>query len=345
MAIGHNPNAGITAGRKAASSRRGVHARFTEEDLSAHFDNVRMVRARTLAATGMVKLEEPKPGQKLRAVVADGTSRHQVQLSVGEERGGVVIRPACSCRGAACVHAAAAALAFLEAYPDLRRPVQSSFLERLSTAEAPQEERRVIYGLEAQARDDGLYVTVANEIVCGPKRRIESSSPKRAAVAAPVGPDGDHDRAVCRLLNMSSLPLVAVPLDDDELIEELITALLDTGRVRWGLNGPALVRGTTKRFLRETNPRTGASKFLNKPLKVKVLGSDPAWYINEVTGQIGAAVIDEVTPRASCRPPLLRATCRALPASRRYWSARRCRFWWLPRAVPKPSPVARPSTC
>jgi superfamily II DNA or RNA helicase len=312
MAIGHNTTAGSQVGKRTTASRRSERARFAEDDIVRTFDPVRLAAGRALAAKGAVSTENALRTPHMQVVVTDGTLRRGVTLEVVEKKDSSLLNVTCSCRISACVHGAAAAVALLERYPALRRPNQSSFMDRLAPpVDAPTEQRRIIYGLETSERNDTFYVTVATEVTDRNSRRIEGSSPKRAAVAAPIGPTGDPDRAVCRLLGLTSLPLVVVPLNDDEAVEELITALLETGRSRWGLNGPGLVRGPSRRFLLETNPRTDARKFLNRPAKTRIIGSDPAWYVSEATGHIGQAIIDEVTAQSFVpAPPPIRPRSR-----------------------------------
>ncbi len=298
MAIGHNTTAGSQVAQRAKAARRSGRARFAEEDIVRAFGPVRADKGRALAAEGLVVTEDVVKTNQMRALVEDGHHRYRVLLEVTEAKDASTLAVACSCRASGCAHGAATAFALLERFPVLVRPSQSSFIERMAVPEPPVEQRRTIYGLEAAEGDDSLYVTVATEISDRNSRRIEGSSPKRALSNALTGPAGESDRAVCRLLGASSLPLVAVSLEDEEAVEDLIAALLETGRARWGLSGPKLVRGPSKRFLLETNPRTGARKFLNRPAKTRIFGGDPAWYVAEATGHIGAAMIDEVAAQS-----------------------------------------------
>ena len=297
MAIGHNTTAGSPAAQRAKTARRSGRARFAEEDIVRSFGPVRAERGRALASDGLVAPEAATTA--LKALVEDGHHRYRVTLEVSEDKDGATLAATCSCRSPGCAHGAATAFALLARYPDLVRPSQPSFIERLVAPDtAPAEQRRTIYGMEAAEGDDSLYVTVATEVSDRNSRRVEGSSPKRAAANALTGAPGEADRTVCRLLGLSSLPLVAVSLDDEDNVDDLITALLDTGRARWGINGPTLTRGPSKRFLLETNPRTGARKILHRPPKTRIIGSEPAWYVNEGNGQIGSAVIDEVTAQS-----------------------------------------------
>ncbi len=302
MAVGHNTTAGSQVAQGAKAARRPGRARFAEEDIIRAFGPVRAEKGRALAAEGFVTTDETLKSPQMRAMVEDGHHRYRVVLEVTEVKDISMIVVACSCRAPGCPHGAASAFALLERFPALVRPTQSAFIERLAVPDAQVEHRQTIYGLEAAEGDDSLYVTVATEISDRNSRRIEGCSPKRAQNNALTGPAGEADRAVCRLLGLSSLPLVAVSLDDEENVEDLIVALLETGRARWGLNGPKLVRGPSKRFLLETNPRTGSHKFLNRPPKTRLFGNDPAWYVAETTGHIGSAVIDEVAPQSTHQP-------------------------------------------
>ncbi|MEI6557724.1 MAG: SNF2-related protein, partial [Rhodospirillaceae bacterium] len=298
MAIGHNTTAGSPDAQRAKAGRRSGRARYAEEDIVLAFGPTHTEKGRALAADGLVTTEEALKAPQMRALVEDGHHRYRVTLEVRETKEASALISVCSCRAATCAHGAATAFALLERFPALARPSQKSFIDRLIIPEPAVEQRRTVYGLEAAEGDDSLYVTVATEISDRNSRRIEGSSPKRAAVAAPTGPAGEPDRVVCRLLGLSSLPLVAVSLEDDETVDDLISALLETGRARWGISGPTLARGPSKRFLLETNPRTGARKILNRPPKVRIFGSDPAWYVIESTGHIGSAAIDEVTAQS-----------------------------------------------
>ncbi|MEI8394462.1 MAG: DEAD/DEAH box helicase [Rhodospirillaceae bacterium] len=308
MAIGHNTTSGSQVAKGTTVAKRSSRVRFAEEDIARSFGPIRLERGRTLSAEGFVTTEEALRTPQMRAMVEDGPQRHRVVVEALPGKEFPMLNAACSCRASGCPHGAAAAFALLDKFPILRRAVQASFIDGL-TAPAPAvstEIRKIIYGLEASEDNETLYVTVAVEVSDRNTKRIEGSSPKRAAIASPAGPPGEPDRTVCRLLGLSSLPLVAVSLEDQEAVEELINALLETGRARWGLNGPGLIRGQSRRFLLETNPRTGAHRYLNKPPKTRIFGSDPAWYIGEGTGHIGQAAIDEVTPQsfAPSAPPV-----------------------------------------
>ena len=298
MAIGHNTTAGSPSAQRAKAARRPGRARFAEEDIVRAFGPIRADKGRRLAAEGFVVTEDALKAPQMRAMVEDGHHRYRVVVEVTEGKDNSTVAAACSCRAPTCPHGAATAFALLERFPVLVRPSQSTFIERLIVAEPVQEQRQTIYGLEAAEGDDSLYVTVATEISDRNSRRIEGSSPKRASSNALTGAPGEADRAVCRLLGLSSLPLVAVSLEDEETVDDLIAALLETGRARWGINGPKLVRGPSKRFLLETNPRTGVRKILNRPPKTRIFGSDPAWYVAEATGHIGSAMIDEVAAQS-----------------------------------------------
>ena len=302
MAIGPNTTGGsqVAQKKRSTAARRPGSARFAEEDIVRSFTAPRLEKGRTLAAEGAVTPENSIRAPKLHASVADGSHRFRVTLQISEGKDAATLTTGCTCQVAGCAHGAATAVALFERFPALRRPVQTSFIDRLlsSPVEPPVEQRRTIYGLEASEKNDTFYVTVVVEISDRNSRRIQSSSPKRAWENSPGGAVGEPDRAVCRLLGLSSLPLVAVSLDDDETVEDLINALLETGRARWGVSGPALVRGPGRRFLLETNPRTGVRKYLNLPVKTRIIGDDPAWYINEATGHLGQAIIDEVTAQS-----------------------------------------------
>ena len=318
MAIGHNTTAGSQVGKRTTASRRSGRARFDEEDIARTFDSARLAAGRILAAGGAVTTENVLRTPEIRATVTDGTNRRFVTLEILEHRDSSLLTVTCSCRTIACAHGAAAALALLELFPTLRRPSQASFIDRLlePSTDRSTEQHRIVYSLETSERNDTFYVMVATEISDRNSRRIEGSSPKRAAVAAPIGPTGDADRTVCRLLGLSSLPLVPVPLNDDEAVDDLITALVETGRARWGIHGPGLVRGPTRRFLLETNPRTDVQKFLNRPAKTRIIGDDPAWYVSETTGHIGQAIIDEVTTQSfvpTAPPARPRSRCEVTP--------------------------------
>ncbi|MEI6986763.1 MAG: DEAD/DEAH box helicase [Rhodospirillaceae bacterium] len=307
MAIGHNSTAGSQlAQQRAAVTRRAGSARFAVEDIARVFNPARLERGRAMATAGAVTTEETIRAPQMRATVLDGPLRHRVLLEVIEGKDASTITATCSCRVTSCAHGAATAFALLERFPNLARPVQGSFFDQLVVVpEHSIEQRRTVYGLDASDKNDTLYVTVAVEISDRNSRRIDSSSPKRATLNAPSGPAGDADRNVCRLLSLSSLPLVAVSLEDDDEVDELINALLETGRARWGVNGPGLVRGPSRRFLLETNPRTGTHKYINRPPKTRIIGKDPAWYVCETSGQIGQAIIDEMTAQsfAPSAPP------------------------------------------
>ncbi|CAK0756385.1 DEAD/DEAH box helicase [uncultured Gammaproteobacteria bacterium] len=275
----------------AKPSRR----RFAEEDITRTFAPGVLKQARLLLAKDHVTIDVRAPTGRLSATVTDGAVRYRVWLEVEEKAKQSLLNSTCACEAVACVHAAAAALAHFERTPALHRPVQTSLLDLLAP---PIEQVTLVYCLDVAEGDSALYITVSNQISSAQGRSLKTITPRRAADALGDGPEHEADRAICLMLGRTSLPLVAVSFSDPALVDLLIRRLVDTGRSRWQPTGARLAHGPAQRFVTERNPRTDTCRVLNPPLKTRVIFSSPAWYVEERTGRIGRAVIEEVASRS-----------------------------------------------
>ncbi|MBI1207993.1 MAG: ATP-dependent helicase [Azospirillum sp.] len=298
------PTRGDRAAVRAKSASPTFKTAFSEGDLDGVFDRRAVERGRHLAQQGVVALDDVTSENRFSAAVADGRFRQRVAVQVLSRKDGILFVTQCSCRVANCAHAAAAAFTLLNKFPELRRPHQDSFLDRLAPPAAA-EQRAIVYGLDVEEDDGALYVTVFNEIRTGAAVRLVASSPKRAAQADGAG---ELDRDICGLLGNSSLPLVAISLDQDEQVDQLVDRLAESRRCRWQPTGVTLSKGHEKRFLVERNARTGAWHVLNPPPRIRLIRSEVPWYVNEASGKVGPAEVEVVstegfTPSAETPKP------------------------------------------
>ncbi len=281
--------------RAAASARRpgsppGLPGRLAPDDLAHAFDDIALEQGRALAASGAAEIEGFE-GRRILGRVRHGRARQIASIDLLTTADRTLIQGRCTCQNRRCCHQAALAVAYLNANPHARRPVQGV----LQIGERAEERPVIHYGLDLAEGDDGLYVTIGLVRRRGAQGRLEVSSPKRAHAVAAPGRAGEVDREICELLGNSSLPLVAIPLTQAELIEALIPALVRAKRCRWSSAGPRLVSGPDQRFLFEDGVRGEGRRYLNLPAAVRLIASDPAWYIDTDSGQIGQAELFEVS--------------------------------------------------
>jgi len=270
----------------------GVSIAFTADDLAGTFDTRALERGRHLAGLSPITVDESTGQDRFSAAVTDGRHHYRVQVVVGSSPAGVVFNSQCSCRTAHCAHAAAACFALME-----RRAQQLEAARASQTPAAPAlpEPQTVAYGIDVAEEEGALYVTVFLESRQGGQLKQRVSSPKRALPLVAEDASGERDRQILELLGRSSLPLVALPLEQDEQIDHLLTLLGETKRCRWLPSKVVISRGPEKRFLVECHARTGAWRVLNPAPRVRLIRCEEPWYVNEATGKIGPAEVEMVS--------------------------------------------------
>ncbi len=195
--------------------------------------------------------------------------------------------------------------------PAQTKPAKTKPTEGKPSAQAAVAYRdmRVLYAIDVPEGDDTLYVTVALESVEGGTPQRTATTPKRALQSLPEDDDAEMDREILEVIGPRSLPLVPIPLSEDERVETLMALLLSTDRGRWASNGTPLQEGPDRQVLMERHARTGVRRPINLSPKTRIIGSDPAWYVDTATGLTGRAEIEEVAaqsfrsnPRGMPRP-------------------------------------------
>ena len=116
---------------------------FSSEDLGRVFDGRVLTRGRTLVLLGAVQVSIA--GDAVKAVVEDKGRHHVASITPSLLGRRVAFVHECNCQSSGCVHLAAASLAALDRYPELRRAEQTNFFDRLAAdAVAPERQRLVI---------------------------------------------------------------------------------------------------------------------------------------------------------------------------------------------------------
>src|SRR4051794_8706954 len=113
---------------------------FSSEDLGRIFEPRTLTKGRSLILLGAVEVTLDDPS--ITAVVEHVGWRRNATITPSLLGRRVVFVNQCSCGQPACLHLAAASLAALDRFPQLRKPVQTSLLDTLTAA--PAEERQVL---------------------------------------------------------------------------------------------------------------------------------------------------------------------------------------------------------
>jgi len=150
------------------------------------------------------------------------------------------------------------------------------------------------YDLDLSEDDDTLYVSLVRTVREGDRQKTGVTSPKRVLAAAQDAEIGAIDHEICDLLGGSSLPLVAVSLDEPDFIEALFEKLIESGRCYWSDGCIKLGRGPERRILVERNARDGRRRLLNAGKAVRLLNCDEPWYVDLEAGEVGPAEVEEM---------------------------------------------------
>ncbi|WP_207485672.1 DEAD/DEAH box helicase [Arenibaculum pallidiluteum] len=166
--------------------------------------------------------------------------------------------------------------------------------------------------LEPGRGDAALFVTAVLKRADGDR----PATPAGVAAAVPPGPRGEADRTVARLLGQGEHIRTAVPRAKAEVVDQVLRALLSSGRLRWHA-GQALSEGPrrTLRVFRDA----GAGKLRPTGIPeggalVKGIGY---WVIDPAAGHIcpvDLQVVAAPAPRAATPKAAPRALARPAPA-------------------------------
>lgn len=294
---------------------------FAPEDLTRIFDAGTIQRARSLLLGDAVRLTGLDGA--IDALVMDGDRTFQVVVTPVQTRHRMIFERRCQCGRLACVHMAAAALLVLDERPEWRRPVQTSFLDALTSAESPLPSPappappvaapmpakpaapRIVatWRLEPGQDDVACYVTgflTTTSLDRDDAPDIRPAAPKDIALRVGRDADGDLDRAIVRLLGDSPLVRTPVPRNRPDAVDRILKRLAATRRLEWR-DGTRLRIGVTRRFQGTRDPATRRIRPEGMPRDGALIRGSHFWYVDPPAGLLGPADLRVV--QASAPPP------------------------------------------
>ena len=211
---------------------------FSSEDLGRVFDGRVLTRGRTLVLLGAVQVSIA--GDAVKAVVEDKGRHHVASITPSLLGRRVAFVHECNCQSSGCVHLAAASLAALDRYPELRRAEQTNFFDRLAAdAVAPERQRLVI---EVAAGEPPHACFVLFSLLGEGSGRKEPTSPRTVMLDATRS---EEVRALARLLGGGDATRTGVPA---ALAPQVLGRLGRSGLARWQATGKRLVAGSERSF-------------------------------------------------------------------------------------------------
>jgi superfamily II DNA or RNA helicase len=297
---------------------------FAPEDLSRFFDGGTIQRARSLLLAGAVRLVGLDG--RIEALVMEGGRAFQTSVTPVETRQHLMFERRCQCGRLACAHMAAAALLVLDERPEWRRPVQTSFLDRLAGAQPPLQptapsappppaapnpaapnpaapRSTATWRLEPGQEDVACFVTgflATVHIASDTPPDIRPASPREIAARVARDSDGDLDRSIVRLLGDSAQVRTPVPRNRLDAVDRILKRLAATGRLEWR-DGTRLRIGVLRRFQGTRDPTTRRIRPEGMPRDGALLRGSHFWYVDPPAGLIGPAELRVV--QASPPPP------------------------------------------
>ncbi len=262
---------------------------YSSEDLGRIFDARVLTRGRSLALLGAV--EVTLEDASISVVVEHLGLRHTASITPSSLGHRVVFLNKCSCGHSACAHMAAGALAALDRFPALRKPVQKSFLDTLA-APAAAERQRLVFELSPGEPPHACFVST---VLIGERSgALEPTTPGRILADRA---STETTRIMARLLgggDTSRTPVApgAVP--------SVLGLLARLGRARWHATGKTLVHGEERAFQANVPPNL-------PPKSAIILGDTGPWYVDGATGAVGRvrlrrAPVQEPAPAETQRP-------------------------------------------
>ena len=239
---------------------------FSAEDLRAVFEPRTLTRARTLVLLGAVEVAQS--GASITAAVADAGLRRTATLTPSARGNRVGFGTRCTCRQPACAHLAAAGLAALDRFPELRRKAAPAGLDLQAGAKPP---RTVVFELAAASPPHACIVTTL--LLDEQTSRTEDVAP--GTVAADETRPADL-RAAAALLDAPAAKIAPEQLD------AVVNALLQSGQARWGATRRRLLPGPPRSFEAGKPPAL-------PPRSAVLLGTEGNWYVDAATGAVGQA--------------------------------------------------------
>jgi superfamily II DNA or RNA helicase len=259
--------------------------RYSSEDLGRVFDSRTLGRGRNLILANAVDVA--LDGGEVSGTVRDGDLTHSIRLTPAQLGGRrVIFRTRCGCERPGCAHLAAAALAALDRFPDLRKPQQQSFLDAMLSHTAP-EKLAPVFRLSPGLAPSACFVSVGLESRNG--SRIE---PVTFAAVAGDPAQGERVRELARHLGAGAVSRVGIRPDQ---VGPVIDRLLDLGEAKWAPTGKLLVRGEERGFAAQTIPGL-------PPKSTIILGDGCRLYVDAASGAVGPVRLQAAGPAAARRP-------------------------------------------
>ena len=274
---------------------------FSSEDLGRQFDSRVVTRGRSLGLIGAVQVG--LSGDTIKGVVEDKGARFSATLTPAQGPQRVGFEMQCSCQQGACAHLAAIGLAALDRFPELRRPGQQSFLDRLGDAAPLPERQRLVVELSAGRPPDACSIGF---LLVGERSGKQEPATPRQIMADPTR--NAEARKLAKLVGGGDASVVGLPT---ALVAPAMALLERCGIARWQATGRRLIAGTERVFEPNSPPKL-------PPKSAVILGENGPWYVDGATGAIGRARIRRArpavpTPRASAKATVRRPV--AAPAT------------------------------
>ena len=242
---------------------------FSSEDLSRIFDSRVLTRGRSLVLLGTVEVALQDPS--IAVTVEHLGLRHTASITPSALGHRVVFANKCSCGQSACAHMAAGALAALDRYPVLRKPVQKSFLDTLAIPAAA-ERQRLVFELSPGEPPHACFV---NTILIGERSgRLEPTTPARI-LSDRANPEST--RILAKLLGGGDISRVPV---SPAAVPSVLGLLARLGKARWHATGEVLIPGEERTFQANVPPNL-------PPKSAIILGEAGPWYVDGASGAVG----------------------------------------------------------
>ena len=259
---------------------------FSSEDLGRVFDARALTKGRTLALLGTVGVT--LQDRSIAVVVEHLGLRNTASITPSLRGDRVVFSNKCSCGQSTCVHLAAGALAALDRYPALRKPVQRNFLDALANPPADERQRLVF---ELSPAEPPHACLISTFLIGERTGRLEVTTPSRILADRT---SSATTRIMARLLGGGGAG--RTPIAPGAVIP-VLSLLARLGKARWQATGQPLVPGAERTFQADVSPNL-------PPKSAIILGEAGPWYVDGATGAVGRVKLLQPLPRQIPTPSL-----------------------------------------
>ncbi len=254
---------------------------FSSEDLGRIFDARTLTKGRSLALLGTVVAALGDTA--ISIVVEHLGQRHTASIATTALGPRVIFTNICSCGSQNCAHLAAGALAALDRYPVLRKPVQNSFLDTLTTPGAD-ERQRLVFELSPGEPPAACFVTT---LMVGERTgRLTVTTP--AAVLADRT-NSETTKIMAKMLGGGNIGRSAIA---PASVTSVLGLLARIGKARWHATGKPLKLGEDRAFAANVPPNL-------PPKSAVILGDTGPWYVDGDTGAVGRVRLRQGAPAAA----------------------------------------------